>query len=622
MYTFGTLGHVDHGKSTLVRALTGIDPDRLAEEKTRQMTIDLGFAWLPLSNGQVIGIVDVPGHRDFIENMLSGVTSIDAALLIIAADEGIMPQTREHIAILNLLNIQYGVVVLTKTDMIEDADWFDLIEGDIRTELAHTPLANSPIVRVSAREGTNLSQLIAAIEHCVTQMPPQTDVGLPQLAIDRVFSMHGFGTVVTGTLKNGSLNLGDEIEINPGGLRSRIRTLQTHNAGVSTALPGNRTAVNIPSIHRDALHRGQVITRPGQITPTSRLDVFVSLLDDFPMPLKHSSEVKLFVGTMQVAARVRVLGAEEIPPGTEGWLQLETHEPIVANKGDRFVLRQPSPSSTMGGGEVVNPSPSGRHRRFKPEIVEDLETRRRGSPQTQLAQLAGAVNPMKREALRLASGFDANKFEITLKAALDEQLIIELGDDLFVSLQRASAFIAQIIAELTAYHKAFPLQRGAPQEMLRARLGVKAGTLQALVQNTSDIVLDSGYAALKTHRIVFNDEQQRRVQTLNAMFAASPFTPPSYTDAVSLVGQDILDALITLGEVVRVSRDVIFDSVTFEHIVRETLSIIDADGSITVATIRDRFATSRKYSLAILESLDAQGITKRINDLRVRGPKA
>ncbi|MBI3738073.1 MAG: selenocysteine-specific translation elongation factor, partial [Chloroflexi bacterium] len=333
MRVIGTAGHVDHGKSTLIAALTGTHPDRLKEEQAREMTIELGFGWLTLPDGEEIGIVDVPGHRDFIENMLAGVGGIDAALLVIAADEGVMPQTKEHLAILDLLEIPTGLIVLTKTDLINDNDWLNMIEADVQTAVQHTILQDAPIVRVSARTRSCLAQLTATLANILRDKPARLDLGRPRLPIDRVFAMEGFGTVVTGTLTDGHLALGDAVEILPSGLRGRVRGLQTHKKKEESAFPGSRTAVNISGIAAEQIQRGEVLTRPGQYHATRRADARFRLLKDATSPLKHSSEVKVFVGTSETIATVRLLGTEELSPGEEGWIQLELRGPIVAVRG-------------------------------------------------------------------------------------------------------------------------------------------------------------------------------------------------------------------------------------------------------------------------------------------------
>ena len=362
MYVIATAGHVDHGKSTLVHALTGIDPDRLREEQLREMTIDLGFVWLTLPNQQPVSIVDVPGHIDFIENMLAGVGGVDAALLVIAADEGPMPQTREHLAILNLLHVPRTVVALTKADLAPDAAWLELVGAEVRKTLSGTLFADAPIVPLSARTGQGLPELLHVLQSTLEEVRDKResgllgkrDIGRARLPVDRVFSMPGFGTVVTGTLLDGCLALGDEVEILPQGATARVRGLQTHRQKVERAQPGSRAAINLAGVAVDEVRRGNVVARPGLLKPTALLDVQLELLAApfWRGTLAHHTELKFFCGAGETLARVRLLEAAELAPGALEWAQLELAEPVAVANGDRFIVRLPSPSATLGGGVV------------------------------------------------------------------------------------------------------------------------------------------------------------------------------------------------------------------------------------------------------------------------------
>lgn len=400
MKVLATAGHVDHGKSRLVQALTGINPDRLQEEQERQMTIDLGFAWMTLPYGEQVGIIDVPGHRDFIENMLAGVGGIDAALLVVAADEGLMPQTREHLAILDLLEVERGVVALTKIDLVED-EWQELVCDEIEQLLKKTHLADVPIVAVSAKTGEGLDSLVTAMSETLQDAPPRRDIGRPRLFIDRVFTISGFGTVVTGTLVDGSLRVGQEVEILPGRIKGRIRGLQTHKTKIEEAVPGSRVAANLAGVEVRDLSRGDVVTNPGTYQPTRLIDVRLKLLSDAVSVIKHDQQVKLFHGAAQRLARVRLLGMETMHPGDQRWLQLVVDKPLVVSRGDRLILRRPSPGATLGGGRVVDAHPARRHRRKDPEQMERLERLLQGTPSQVLAQSLMTLGPISlRRAIR------------------------------------------------------------------------------------------------------------------------------------------------------------------------------------------------------------------------------
>src|SRR5258705_12675670 len=367
-----TAGHVDHGKSTLITALTGIDPDRLREERERGMTIDLGFAWMTTSAGTEIGFVDVPGHQDFIRNMLAGVGSIDAVLLVIAADEGVMPQTREHLAILGLLGIERGVIALTKRDLVDD-EWAELAVADVRNALKGTTLADAPLVQVSATARRGLDELLLALERVLGEAPARRDVGRPRLPVDRSFTMAGFGTVGTGTLLDGSLAVGDEIAALPGDARARVRGLQTHRRSLEVARPGRRVAANLSGIDKDAVSRGMVVARPGSLQTTTLLAVHLELLASASTSLAHDEEVKVHIGTAETMARAAILEGSEISPGAAAWVQLRLAAPVAVAVGDRLVVRRPSPSETIGGGAVADLAAVRLRRRT--ETVQALERR-------------------------------------------------------------------------------------------------------------------------------------------------------------------------------------------------------------------------------------------------------
>ncbi len=628
MHVIGTAGHVDHGKSTLVQALTGINPDRLKEEREREMTIDLGFAWLALPSGEEIGIVDVPGHRDFIENMLSGVAGIDAALFVIAADEGMMPQTIEHLAILDLLQVQGGVVALTKIDLIDDSDWLDLIEEDVRSALQNTVLANAPIVRVSARTRQGLPELLERLQECLSDRPPRPDLGRPRLPVDRVFTMAGFGTVVTGTLSDGSMHTGDEVEILPDGLRSRIRGLQTHKHKEDKAVPGSRTAINLSGVNVNQVRRGDVISHPGTYPLTRRIDVRFRLLKDITQPLKHNTEVKFFLGAAEIQARVRLLGRDELPPGEEGWLQLELEQPAAATRGDRYILRRPSPGETIGGGTVVDPHPKGRHKRFSEPELAQLDMLARGSPADVLLQsltilgIAALQDISSRSNLEEAVANQAAQelFASGQMIALEEALPEEVTSRSLVASRSYWDQLQQLaLRELADYHKNYRLRSGIPREELKSRLKLSARVFNLLIRwlasagalaETGTLLRQAGF------EIRFTSQQQRSVDGLLKRFASSPFSPPTVKECVTEVGEDLFSAMVEGGLLHPVPPDVVFRQQDYELIVDEIRSFIEKNGSITAAQLRDHLNTSRRYALAVLEYLDAQGITVRSGDLR------
>ncbi len=628
MRVIGTAGHVDHGKSTLVRALTGINPDRLKEEQAREMTIELGFAWMTLSNGESVGIVDVPGHRDFIENMLAGVGGIDAVLFVVAADEGVMPQTREHLAILDILQIPSGIIVLTKCDLIDDPDWLDMVEADVRQAVSGTVLESAPLVRVSARTGAGVEELKRQLEGTLQEHPPRPDLGRPRLPIDRAFTISGFGTVVTGTLADGQLKLGEEIEILPQGLRGRVRGLQEHKKKEEQAMPGSRTAVNISGIDVDQVRRGDVLAIPGKYAPSGRLDAWFRLLPDASISLKHGAEVKLFVLASEVLARLRLLGKDEIKPGEEGWLQLELHQPVVAVRGDRYILRWPSPGETLGGGTIVDPHPAGRHKRFDAELLQRLESLRQGSPADILfqASLASGANGIKEivARARLAHEQAAQAIQELLANGLLVQLEAGLPDPgselLVVAAPRWESESERALKEVSQYHKAYPFRRGMPREELKSRLRYFPARLFAAATrqwvSQGKLVENGAFVALPGFKPAFNPQQKAQVDRLLARFAQNPYATPSVKECQAELGEEMYNALLDQDILVQVSPEVVFRKQDYDLMVDSVVRHIQGAGSITVAQFRDRFNTSRKYALGLLEHLDSIGTTVREEDAR------
>jgi selenocysteine-specific elongation factor len=626
VHVIGTAGHVDHGKSTLVQALTGINPDRLREEQEREMTIDLGFAWLTLPNGESVGIVDVPGHRDFIENMLAGVGGIDAALFVIAADEGVMPQTREHLAILDLLRIPGGVVALTKIDLIDDPDWLELVQADVSEALQGTVLDGAPIIPVSARTGQGLAELTAALQEVLARTPPRPDRGRPRLWIDRVFTIGGFGTVVTGTLVDGHLEVGQEVEILPRGLRARIRGLQTHKTRIQRAVPGSRVAINLTGISKQDLARGDLVTTPGWLRPTTLADVRLDLLRDAPFPLKHNAFVKFFCGSAETVARVRLLGTETLAPGESGWVQLELDDPLPLVRGDRFIIRVPSPAVTVGGGEVVDPNPGRKHRRFRPEVLARLETLARGTPAEVLLQTLERRGPLTvRDLLEVSGLGEAAPEALAELFSTGDAVVLDAVPEpaparLVVSRSWWSATTARMRDELAAYHARYPLRPGMSREELRSALRLDPRAYNGLLARAAAdglIVDEAATVRLPEHQVRFTPQQQQAVDDLLARFRAAPYATPSVKEAAALVGEEVLGVLLARGDLVQVSPEVLFLRETYEEMVERIRTHIQQQGSITLAQVRDLFQTSRKYAQALLEYLDGVGVTRRVGDERV-----
>jgi selenocysteine-specific elongation factor len=620
VHVVGTAGHVDHGKSTLVHALTGIDPDRLKEEKARQMTIDLGFAWITLPGGALIGIVDVPGHRDFIENMLAGVGGIDAVIFVVAADEGVMPQTREHLAIVDLLQIPTGVIALTKIDLVQDPDWLDLVQLDLAEILQGTLLAAAPLIPVSAKSGKGLDQLQTALLSQLATLPSPADLGRPRLWVDRVFSVSGFGTVVTGTLVDGCLVVGQEIQFQPGGLRARIRGLQSHQQTLDSANPGSRVAVNVSGVDKQAVKRGYLLILPDLITPARLIAVRFRHLPDAPRPLRHNAEVKFYCGAAETIARVRLLDSEMLVPGAEGWLQLELRESLPLLKGDRFILRYPSPGETIGGGQVIDPSVGRRLKRNHSDVIAGLETLARATPAELIVHaLDTAGLPLTLAALADTLQLDRAR----VAAALDVAPVIRLADDLWIGQVALSRLLEKLSKVLDGFHKAEPLRSGSRLESLRQQLGLSGAHVEPIldiaVQRQIISRTRSGTIAQFGFTIQLSKAQRAAIDRLMAMFAAAPYMPPSYKDSAAAVGDDLLMAIIEWGDLLRVAPDVLFTPATLREFAIDAERTLAAEGTLTIKVLRDQFNTSRKYAQAALEYFDSLGITRRKGDDHITG---
>ena len=653
MKVIGTAGHVDHGKSTLVLALTGIDPDRLAEEKAREMTIDLGFAWLPLGDGETAGVIDVPGHIDFIKNMLAGIGGIDAALFVIAADEGVMPQTREHLAILDVLQVAAGVVALTKVDLVRgDPDWLELVQADVAEALEGTVLAGAPIVPVSARTGEGLDTLKSTIARVLGQLPERRDIGKPRLPVDRAFSVAGFGTVVTGTLSDGVLEVGQEVELVPSGRRARIRGLQTHKQKIERAVPGSRVAVNLSGVSKEEVTRGEVVALPGTLRPTVLVDVHLRMVRDLPKALEHNQPVDFYCGAAEVEARTRLLGAESLDAGEAGWVQLRLAEPVAVQRGDRFILRQASPSRTLGGGTVVNPYPGRRWRRFRPDVLAMLQALERGEAPDIFLQALRREEPASYDQVQATSGLDKRSaFEAFVQLARANQIVVldsdwtpseailgaAMEDHASAAKRRVAELHSLLTVEfftdvqrrmqeaLTGFHRQAPLRPGMPREELKSRLQGKRQNWPPRVFNdfvaravADGLISDEGAVVrLADHDSRLSPKQQVEVDRLLKSFDAAPYAPPSVAECVTAVGEDVLQWLVDRGRLVRVGEDVVFSVEAYEAMLQRILAHLGEQGKITVAQVRDMFGTSRKYALALMEYLDAKHITRRVGDERV-----
>ena len=613
LHVIGTAGHVDHGKSTLVQALTGIDPDRLQEEKERGLTIDLGFAWMPLSDGSEVSIVDVPGHERFVNNMLAGVGGIDLALLVVAADESVMPQTREHLAILDLLNVSRGLVAVTKRDLVDD-EWLELVTAEVQDVLEGTTLEGVPIIPVSATTGDGLPELTETVEPLLHDTGSRKDLGRPRLALDRAFTMSGFGTVVTGTLVDGTLSVGQEIEVLPQRHASRIRGLQSHKKKLETVPPGSRVAANLVGLSQDDLQRGDVLTVPGWLIPTDAVDVHLRVIDDAPRPLRHNMLLTVHTGSSEALARLRLLERQRAEPGESVWAQLKFETPVAVVKDDFFVVR--SNQATLGGGSVVD-THARRHRRNHQPTLDRLTMMEQGTTQDILLNTIERSEPADVDDLPSRANMEAEtvRSELEEMARIGEVVLLRSGKSVFTKIgwdtleRKAYAFLSD-------YHQSYPLRKGAPKEELRSRVGSTSAVFTEVLrvlQDSGTVVEDGPVVYLTGHTRRLTAGQEQVVQDYLRLLDSQPFSPP--TEPVP--DTEILALLVDEGRVVRAGDTVVFAASAYSQMADAVVERIKTAGPIAVGDVRDMFGTSRKYALALLEHLDRQRVTRREGDTRV-----
>ena len=618
VYVIGTAGHVDHGKSALVQALSGIDPDRWAEEKARGLTIDLGFAWCELPSGRAVSIVDVPGHERFIKNMLAGVGGINLALLVIAADESVMPQTREHLDILDLLDVDRGIVALTKVDLV-DEEWLALVEEEIEELLADTALAGSAVAPVSALTGEGIAELQTMIDSQIDDLPPIPNQGRPRMPIDRSFSISGFGAVVTGTLLDGELSVGDPVVIEPGRIECRVRGLQSHEESLETAPPGARTAVNLSGVSANDIERGMVLTSPGWLAPTAAVDIRLRAVANASKPLPHNATRTLHVGADEVQARVRLLEGDSLLPGESTWAQLRLERPIAAARGDHFVLR--SADATVAGGRIVDTRPR-RHHRNDASTLEALQRLLDGSPDDTLLTVLQRMEPVRWDELVARSELAPDDALAALErqiaggsaVVLDEGGLSESAT--LMSEAGLGALAARAEATVTDYVKQFPLRAGLPREDLRSRVRLPQRAFAFLQQQLTEsgrLIVNDGSFDLPARSVALSEKQQAQVDLLMPRLAGQGVRPE--TDPT--LDPELLEYLEAQHLIVRLKDGVNLERQVYDGMVAETRALLEAQERATLADVRDRLGTSRKVAQAFLEHLDTNRITRRVGDARV-----
>ena len=628
----GTAGHIDHGKSSLVRALTGTDPDRLKEEKERGITIELGFAHLSLPSGTLAGIVDVPGHERFVRTMVAGAAGVDLVLLVVAADEGVMPQTREHLDICRLLAVRHGIVVLNKCDKAEE-EWMDLQEEEIRAAVKGTFLEGAPIVRVSAVTGEGLPALVSAIDRLASGIPGKDSSNLFRLPVDRSFTMKGFGTVVTGTVIGGSVATGEEVAILPGGTVAKVRGLQVHGGPVERSSAGTRTAVNLQGLEKESAPRGSVLCRPGTFAPTKSAEVFVEYLPLVPKPLRHRGQVSFHAGTFSCVGRILLYGQTEIAPGGSGYGRVLLAAETVLSGGDRFILRGFSPLAnfgyTVGGGTVLHPKPPARRGTGK-AVPEALPRLRSEEPVTRVlaaVEDAGAAGIAPTD-VAVVAGLGVERTRGVLKGLASQGEITEAPASGKLwhrsAISAASAFCAQALTQL---HDRHPERGGFPREEIASLFHVPPdpGFLSMALEGNASIARQGDLyflPARKPKAVELGSPLARKVAEAIRAAGDNALGRNELLEAVKGISADpravekVIDGLAGAGEAVRV-KELLFDAAALRGIQEKLVAFIGKRGEITVPEFKEMTGLSRKYIIPLLEHFDGQKVTLRVGDKRI-----
>jgi len=626
----GTAGHIDHGKTSLIRTLTGIDTDRLKEEKARGITIELGFAHLSMPNGARVSIVDVPGHEKFVRHMVAGATGLDLVALVVAADEGVMPQTREHVEICQLLGVRAGLIVITKVDLV-DEEWLEMVEEDIIDFAAGTFLEGAPVIRFSAVDGRGRDQVIEGVAQVAARLEERQSSSLFRMPLDRVFTMKGFGTVVTGTAVSGAISLGETVMIYPTRLTAKVRGLQVHNESVTQAQAGARTAVNLQGVEKERVQRGQVLAPPDTLHPSRRMDLWIHHLASADKPLKNRAQLRFHIGTTEILGRIILLDRDELAPGDSAPAQIILEEPGACLAGDRFVLRSYSPIRTIAGGEVLNPNPV-RHKRFQSQVIADLETLRDHDPVRSLKVLIESAGPKGTSAQDLAGLIDLPAKEI--KNALDrilsrqEAIAYDKEQGRLISRKTFDRLVEKTLTVLAEYHQKFPVRPGLGREELKTRVSgledykLLAFLLDHLVK-AGRVVADRDMVHLADHRPKLADELQQIEERLLKIYREAGPTPPYFKEAsAGLPGsaehhREVLEHLVKQGRLVKVKTDLYFDSQALAGLWDQARAFLQKTGELTTPQFKEITGLSRKFLIPILEHFDAKGLTMRVGEVRV-----
>ena len=625
----GTAGHIDHGKTSLVKALTGVDTDRLKEEKERGITIELGFTFLDLPSGIRLGIIDVPGHEKFVKHMVAGVWGIDLVALVIAADEGVMPQTREHLDICRLLRVKKGLVVLTKIDLL-DRELLELVEEEVTEIVEDTFLKDAPILPVSSVTGEGIPQLLSALDLLSQEITERSSGGLFRLPIDRVFTMKGFGTVVTGTMISGSLSLGETIQVLPSGLEGKVRSLQVYGRSVEKTVAGERAAVNLQGVETSAIERGDVLVRPNTLSPSRLIDAYLEYLPDAPRPLKHRTKQRFHVGTTLTNASIFLLDRDELAPGETGFVQLRLERPVVALPQDRFVIRGSSAIQTIGGGVILDGHPD-KHKRFSSSVVADLSLLKDGTREQALRQHidhSGVGGITLEELLNRVEMPSSDVQSIIRQMAGRGDLVVIDSEKLKVITSGSYQMLrGRALAQLGEFHQRFPVKSGLSKEELRTKLPPETDVklfqilISELIQS-KEVVLEKDKLRLSGHHISSVDAKglAKRVEAAVLKGGLQPPSPKELSEEWSETEGEvraIFEHLVHEGVLVRIKNEIYFHRIPFENLREKLVAYLKKNREITTPQFKEMTQASRKYVIPLIEYFDQTKLTLRLGEKRV-----
>lgn len=626
MFVFGTAGHIDHGKTALIYALTSIDTDRLPEEKERGMTIDLGFAWIKLPSGETVGIVDVPGHENLIKNMIAGATGIDAVILVVDAHDGWMPQTEEHFQIIDLLDIKYGIIAITKIDLV-DQTRINFVEKQIKERLNNTALFNAPIVKVSTINNLGIDQMKFAIQDLIPRMKPKRDIGKPRLSIDRVFNIKGSGTVVTGTLIGGTLHQGMEVTIFPSYKKTRLRNLQTYKEKTEKVFPGSRAALNLAGMGKNELLRGDIIFGTKQIKASKNIDVQIQLLPQLKKyALTNRSELFFFTGTKEALVKVILDQKEHFKPGETGFAQLRFKEPLATYLGDRFILRIPSPPKTIGGGLIVDPLAHKHHFKDK-DIINLLQKRAKLDLDELILTELKKLNFIKKDDLLINSNYADSEISEAVESLKKQGEIITTHSWLIEKnywQEQKTKFMNRLDQE----YELSPLQTGFPLNKFQSYFYyLKPEIFNNLIDvltNTSKIGLEKGIMFLLSRKPKISSQQKILITKILKILKDDPTNPPDQKTLISQIagGKEIIDFLIQEGEIIKLSDGILLESKNYDMMKNKLIDFLKINGSISIAQVRELLEISRKYIIPLLNKMDEEKITQRKENVRILKTKS